>query len=65
MTFIEELMSLQELIESINIMLRHDEDEFFRQNLHLIARELHTKFRVLDDEADNQNQNGDWMELNE
>jgi hypothetical protein len=62
MAFIEKLMSLDELIESINTMPMHDDVEFFRQNLALITRELHTEFRDLNEDAD---ADGDWTELDE
>jgi hypothetical protein len=65
MAFIEKLMSLDELIDSINTMPMHDEVEFFRQNLTLITRELHTEFRDLDDKSDDTNPDEDWTELND
>ncbi len=56
-------MSLDELIDSINVMPMHDDVEFFRQNLALITRELHTEFRDLDDEEDDTNPDEGWSEL--
>lgn len=46
-------------------MPMHDDVEFFRQNLALITRELHTEFLDLDDEADGESLNRDWIELDD
>lgn len=58
MAFTEKLMSLDELIDSINEMPLHDDVEFFHQNLHLITREIETEFRDMRDEADDENEGG-------
>lgn len=50
MAFVERLMSLPDLINSINTMPEHDDVAFFYQNLDLIARELEIEFRALDNE---------------
>lgn len=65
MAFIEKLTSLNELIDSINAMPWHDEVEFFRQNLALITRELHTEFRDLENEADDAKPDENWTELDD
>lgn len=68
MAFIEKLMSLPELIDSINRMPAHDDIAFFHQNIRLITRELEIEFREMRDEADegdgdDGSQDGDWTEL--
>lgn len=63
MAFTEKLMSLDELIDSINEMPLHDEVEFFRQNLRLITREIETEFRDMRDEADDEDEG--WVELDD
>jgi hypothetical protein len=63
MAFTEKLVSLDELIDSINEMLLHDEVEFFRQNLRLITREIETEFRDMRDEADDEDEG--WVELDD
>ena len=66
MAFIEKQMSLDELIDSINAMPAHDDIRFFEQNADLIFRELNVEFRVMRDEAEDNDVDGEgWHELDD
>ena len=66
MAFVEKLMSLNELIDSINRMPAHNDVEFFYQNIELILREMEIEFKEIHSEAIEENTDDEgWVELDD